>query len=306
MKKTIGKNRQTHQAGRQGGVAPVVLAAVVITLAALGLLFGPDAIHAIRGRATQSDLQELYRGKKTSLMDWLLPTANAEEVQPEATAQPLAVHEDFADLYEANGHLVAWLTAGEKIDYPVVQYDNTFYLDHDFFGREDTAGTLFVNASNRLDPRDSILLIHGHNMRVGTMFGDLDYFREYKYARKYPIVTFRMINDPEDVYYVPIACFDASMDPDEEGYFDITRVRFEFDVPAETPEDKPKSTALEQYIAGLREQSHWRSPAAADSTDEYIMLVTCSYLQDDGRTVLVCRKLRDNETPESIDEKFNP
>ena len=282
-------------------VMPVVIVALIITIIALCWLYAPDIAALIRGNDTQDTLQGLYRGMNSLLF----PSAAAEEIQPEVSDEPVLVHEDFRELYEANRHLVGWLTAGPKIDYPVVQFDNSYYLDHDFFGNEDIAGTIFVNAANRLEPRDSILLIHGHNMRVGTMFGDLDSFREYKYVRKNPIVTFRMADDPEDVYYVPVAGFDASMNPDAEGYFDIRKVRFQFDIPAETENGAPRSTELEEYLAGFRANSYWNSPVEADSTDEYILLITCSYLHDDGRMLLLCRQLREGETPESVSALFS-
>ena len=38
--------------------------------------------------------------------------------------------------------------------------------------------------------------------------------------------------------------------------------------------------------------------------DKLLMLVTCSYFQEDGRFVLVCRALRENETPEQISELY--
>lgn len=280
-------------------VWPVVLAAVIITVLALGLVFGPDALTYFRAKNTQQQLQELYRGA----CNLLFPAARAEEIIPDPAvevSQPLVVHEDFAGLFAQNQHLIGWLTAGGSIDYPVVQHDNEFYLEHDFYGKADINGTLFLNAGNRLSPRDSMLLIHGHNMKSGAMFGDLDFFRDYDYLSKYPIVRWRTIADAEDALYTPVAIFDASMNPDAEGYFNIGRIRFNFDVPPTEDFPLPRSTDLESHIAAMRALSFWTSPVLADSTDEYLALVSCSYNHDDGRLTLVCRKLRADETEESI------
>lgn len=284
-------------------VLPVVLAAAVITVIALAYLYGPVLLDAIRGRNKQNEMQKLYRGDNASIIELIFPSAHAEP-QAELTEEPIIVHEDFADLYAANPHIVGWLTAGASIDYPVVQYDNSFYLNHDFFGEPDDAGAIFLNAANSLSPRDSVLLIHGHNMRAGTMFGDMDNYRDYEYLKANPLVTFRVINDAEDVYYAPIAAFDASMTPGEEGYFDIRNVNFIYDILPENEGDKPKSTEFEQYIEEMRAKSLWTSPVEADSTDEYIILVTCSYSHENGRMMLVCRRLRADETPESVTALF--
>ena len=300
-------NGDRPQNCRKKSVKPLVLIAVLLTIVALALIFVPDIVSYYRAKHTQSTLQELYRGADAaSLLDWLWPAAHAEELeQQEAVVDEkieYIVHPDFEALYETNEHIVGWLTAGRDIDYPVVQYDNAFYLDHDYFGNVDKNGTIFLNAANKLSPRDSILLIHGHNMRSGAMFGNLDDFREYSYLQQYPIVSFRLISDAEDVYYVPIAAFDASMNPEAQGYFDITRIRFDFDILSDDPSIAPRSSVLEAQVAAMRELSFWDVPLEADSTDAYIILVSCSYNHDDGRLMLVCRQLREGETPESIRE----
>ena len=307
-KKRKPRHRAKHARKNTTRVWPVVLLAVIVTVIALIAVFGQDIANFFKARDTQDELQELYRGANAgSILDMLMPRAIAEELPDMPIVPPqdeLVVHEDFEELYEKNPHIVGWLSAGESIDYPVVQHDNEFYLEHDYFGKEDSNGTLFVNAANNLNPRDSILLIHGHNMKSGAMFGDLDYYREYDYLAEHPIITFRTIWDEEDVYYVPIAAFDASMTKGENGYFNIGKIRFEFDIPAD--ENIPaRSSELEEYIAQMREMSFWDSPVEADSTDQYITLVTCSYSHDNGRMMLVCRKLREGETTESIRGLFD-
>ena len=281
---------------KQKRVWPVVLAAAIVTAAALTALFGQDVINRFRADSTQNELQELYKGG--SLRDWLLPTACAEGLPEEKT-----VHEDFAELYAQNPHLVGWLSLGEDIDYPVVQHDNSYYLEHNFFGNSDANGTIFVNAANELEPRDSVLLIHGHNMKSGAMFGDLDLYRGTAYLKQYPIVSLRMLDAAEADLYVPIAAFDASMNPEANGYFDLTRIRFDYDQPTDDPEVW-RSSELEAYIREVRELSMWDSPVEADSTDRFIVLVTCSYSHDDGRMMLVCRQLRETETAESVAAMF--
>ena len=289
------KNNHSQSARRR--VWPVVLLASVITVAALAWLYGPDVMNHFRASNTQNSLQQLYKGAdKSSIWDALFPSACAEEMEAISQDAPV-VHSDFAALYAQNPHLVGWLNAGDRIDYPVVQYDNSFYLEHNFFGDADINGTLFLNEANQLDPRDSVLLIHGHNMRSGDMFGSLNRYREESYLAEYPIVTFRTISDDQDVYYTPIAAFDASMTTGAAGYFDITRIRFDFE-----PDENGRlvSSELEEYIAEMRGMSLWNAPVEADSTDEYIALVTCSYIHDDGRFTLVCRKLRADETADGI------
>ena len=51
--------------------------------------------------------------------------ALAEETVP-------AIPEAFAELYAQNPHVVGTLEMDPDISLPVVQWDNSFYMDHDF------------------------------------------------------------------------------------------------------------------------------------------------------------------------------
>lgn len=239
-----------------------------------------------------------------------------EAMQPTPTQEPIPeLHADFQEHYDDNRDIIGWLKAGENIDYPIVQADNEFYLDHDYEGKYDSNGTLFLNMNNQLWPRDEVLLIHGHNMLSGAMFGRLMKYEKYDYLCKYPVVEFRTIYDDEAVYYAPISAFNASMLPYNRKYFDITQIVFDDDPDedgtnvgegADTADGETvrKSTELQTYLDALQEWSLWESPVDVNVDDELLMLVTCSYYHDDGRFVLVCRKLRSDETRESVEALF--
>ena len=223
------------------------------------------------------------------------PDADGAQEAPSVAA-------DLADAYGQNDDLVGWLKAGEGIDLPVVQSDNTYYLDHGFTGEEDRNGTLFLNMNNQLFPPDDVLLIHGHNMKDGSMFGTLPKFERYDYAKEHPLVTFQTIYDEEPVYYVPVSVFNASMLPDHSRYFDITQIVFPDDEAGEVTDSSTfrQSSAFKAYLDELRAVSLWESPVDVNVDDKLLMLITCSYDLEDGRLMVVCRRLRDGETPEEV------
>ena len=223
------------------------------------------------------------------------PDADGAQEAPSVAA-------DLADAYAQNDDLVGWLKAGEGIDLPVVQSDNTYYLDHGFTGEEDRNGTLFLNMNNQLFPPDDVLLIHGHNMKDGSMFGTLPKFERYDYAKEHPLVIFQTIYDEEPVYYVPVSVFNASMLPDHSRYFDITQIVFPDDEAGEVTDSSTfrQSSAFKAYLDELRAVSLWESPVDVNVDDKLLMLITCSYDLEDGRLMVVCRRLRDGETPEEV------
>lgn len=295
----------------------------VIVLATCALFIGQNLYEKYRTDKLDESVREMYRGKTEEEDRYafsLFPSAYAESAsedtaqkEPDETPQDAIedavpeVQSDFLELYAENEHIVGWLTMGESIDYPVVQYDNEYYLTHNFFGKGDSNGTLFVNMDNRLWPRDDVLLIHGHNMKSGAMFGRLTRYEKYDYLCKYPIVTFRTIFDAEDVHYVPVAGFNASMIQGNSDYFDIMQLNFENDIAEESASAEAagrQSAAFQQYLDDVRTLSLWESPVEVDVNDELLMLVTCSYKNEDGRFILICRKLRDGETPETVAALF--
>ena len=253
---------------------------VAVLLISCGILAG-KIVQETRRAKTLNTVQNMYGGSTAYAEDENVPA------QPEATPVP-QVQADFADLYAQNPHLVAWLEAGGTISLPVVQYDNEFYLDHDFYGKSDAAGTLFLNAVNSLWPQDQHLLIHGHNMKDGSMFATLNKFREQDWLRQNPVVYLRTIYDEQPTAYVILSVFDASMDEGANGYFDLGRINFDTD---------------EQFLAfgqELKDVSLYDVPVDVQAGDHLLSLVTCSYSHENGRLTVACRKLRDGETVEDV------
>lgn len=221
--------------------------------------------------------------------DRAVSDAIAEE---SGTVDLTGVNEKFHELLNVNPHTVGWLKVNEYIDYPVVKYDNDHYLHTDFYGEEDDDGTLFVNEYNSLEPRDDVILIHGHNMKSGEMFGRLKGYEKFENVCAEPLINFRTLKDDEDVLYVPVYAFHASMNPDDPEYFNIMQLNFETDAD------------YQAYLDEMAELSIWQSPADVNTDDKLLMLVTCSYYQDNGRFMLVCRQLRADEKPEDMQKLY--
>jgi len=89
---------------------------------------------------------------------------------------------DFEALWAINPDLCAYIIIpNTKVEYPIayeaIQNDN-FYLTHNIYRDYEFAGCIFMQDLNRMDFSDPNTILYGHNMRNGTMFGDLRLFRE--------------------------------------------------------------------------------------------------------------------------------
>ena len=205
------------------------------------------------------------------------------------------INEAFKELLEMNPDTVGWLTVGEIADYPVVKRDNEFYLTHDFKGKYDPNGTIFVTQDNVLRPRDTVLLMFGHHMNTGKMFGKLVKYMHEDYMRKFPLVEFHTIyadEEKHEAWYVPIAFFSASMIEGEAGYFDVLPMFF------------LNEESHQTYLDTITARSMWKAPTDVTTDDKLIMLITCSYDLDDSRYLLICRQLREDETPEEMEKLY--
>lgn len=215
----------------------------------------------------------------------LLTGCALAEPVAEATLPPM--QESFTELYAQNPHVVGWLEMDPDIALPVVQWDNSFYMDHDFDGNENVAGTLFVDSRNTLWPQDDHILIYGHNMKDGSMFGSLNNYRNVGFLRATTCIQFNTIYG--DAQYVPFALFDASMTKDDPNYFKLIRLNFS--------EEQP----FDAFLADVQSRSLFDIPVDVNEDDQLLSLVTCSYSMDNGRFIIMCRKLREDETPEQME-----
>ncbi len=100
---------------------------------------------------------------------------------------------DFAYLQSVNSDVVGWIQIpGTNINYPIVQgSDNEYYLTHTFSGTDNSGGAIFLDAAigDGLDDKNPI--IHGHNLRSGTMFSRLNRYarRDFWDANRYIYIT---------------------------------------------------------------------------------------------------------------------
>lgn len=140
-----------------------------------------------------------------------------EEKEPEKTEdnETSAVKEhtslriDFDKLKNMNKEIVGWIqfTEPEKISYPLVHGDdNDKYLRTTFEGKKNSAGAIFVDALNQGDFTDKNTFIHGHNMKNGSMFGQLRKYKDESFYKQYPFFYIYTPDGKEAKYQIFAVC----------------------------------------------------------------------------------------------------
>ena len=175
------------------------------------------------------------------------------------------------------GHLRA--EALYQIDFPVMQRDNRFYLDHDARGEPNAHGAAFLDEENVLDPRDDNLIVYAHNLSSGQMFGSLFRLGEPEGLARSPFVYFATAQGSRT--YVPVAMIRTSVGGEDD--FDFMRTRF--------AQAADKQAFLDEALR--RSSLPMAAPCSAE--DDLLTLATCSGREGKARLVLLLRALRQEE-----------
>lgn len=216
-----------------------------------------------------------------------------ETPAPEPTATPRVMAEKFLKLYETNPDVIGWVKAGDQVDGPVVQRDNTYYLHTDFYGDKNNHGTIMMDEANGNFETDVYRILYGHQFSDGTMFSGLKKYNKLSYLQTYPLVEFHTLYEQEPGQYVIFSVFDASVSQMDGRQYIHLRCFEEY---------RNNMEFREEYLADLKERSWHDIPVEVSGEDQILCLVTCAYNDRNGRLMVFCRKLRDGETADAMAE----
>lgn len=215
-----------------------------------------------------------------------IAVATTEEMESventEVIPQENAIANPYAKIFTENEDIVGWITiADTNIDYPVMQKkgDNDYYLYRDYQGNDDKNGCLILDEGSWVgNPSSTNLLIHGHNMKSGAMFGELDKYADEGYAKEHPMITLHTVDG--EYRYEVIAAFYSQV------YYKSDLVFKYYNFFDATTEDK-----FDYFYEGIKELAIYDTEVTAEYGDNFITLSTCAYHVEDGRFVVVGKEI---------------
>ena len=190
----------------------------------------------------------------------------------------------FGELLKANKDVIGWLSIKGELDLPVVYKDNEYYLTHDVYKKKSQAGTLFLDENHPLTANAQHLLIHGHNMKDGSMFGHLQRYLEVGYLKKHGIIQFDTLYAQEN--YVVYAVLVVPESSRKAGY-----INYQGYAKLNTAKQ------FAEFVEGLQARSKISIPIKVADTDTLLTLSTC---HGDDRLNVALRRLRPNETAADV------
>lgn len=210
--------------------------------------------------------------------------------------QEAETEEDNTDwskgMLDINSDYKGWLTIyGTQISEPVVQGEtNETYLRTNINGEHAEAGTLFLDETTDLS-QDGNLIIYGHKMNDGTMFGTLDKFEDEEFFDNNGTICWESEKGKE--YYQIFALLVLPGYSTAPDFIDLQAWNNVL--------DEEQTADMLNTIADRA--SIFRGESFNLEKDKYLFLVTCDYSINNGRLVLVGRRLsKKSETEKNTEE----
>lgn len=206
------------------------------------------------------------------------PAAEGSGAAPQQT-QTQDPAEKFAALRQRNEDFIGWISIeGTNLDFPVMYRPDSkdFYLRHGFDGEYSNYGVPYLDEDCTLtaENRSQNLVIYGHNMKTGTIFGCLTDYKKADTYRKHPVIEFDTLYG--DGSYEVFAAFaiDVVEEPDF-AYYDAIDL---------------DESAFNAFVAEVKRRSDVDSGITPVYGEDLITLSTCEYSTANGRYVVCARR----------------
>ena len=280
------------------------LGKLVMVLAAAGFVFAlielaNYGLQALRSRQQAAVLQQAnllaiqeaaaYTASPTpqaaSAASPLAADSSPSTASPTATPITFKIMSPrFAKLKQQNQDIVAWLTIPEQLDIAVVQRDNTYYLNRDYLGYHNDNGAIFLDMGCDLTGNPKALILYGHNMKTGAMFGNLRKYETYSYFRTHPIITCDTQYEEGD--FLVFAALRVNTVYGSTRFVNYTMY------------NQMTSAQQEETLAALLRLNAFPAPVDVNTGDQLLILSTCT--GDDRERLLVCaRRVRPGESTDA-------
>lgn len=259
------------------------LLVVLCSMAAIVFLgyFGIYNWYNYRTADNYKQLSEL-KDKEPTASDAPAPVIHYTAEEGQSTPPP--VLDEYKNLLNKNKRLIGWVKIDDtNIDYPVMQTtDNEYYLDHNLNQEYDKNGSIFMDKDCDVLKPSTNLILYGHHMKSGQMFGGLSLYSDQSYYEKHPCIQFDTIY--EKGLYEIMYVFRSRVYSEDEIVFKY----YQF-IDAQSEQE------FDSYMNDMEGMSLYDTGVTAQYGDRLLTLSTCDYQEKNGRFVVVAKKVTTKE-----------
>lgn len=264
----------------------IVLIAIAAFLTGAGLLLKFYVIDPGINKANMSEIQDVFYSYAEPVTD----------AQGNIISTSDEMVKNWAGLEKINKEIVAWIKIDNTpVDYPVLFHKedtvkNQFYLYRNYKKKQSDFGSIFMDFRCAEGVDNQHVVLHGHNMGSDdSMFGSLLNYclkdgwaqGNTKFYKSAPIVHF---DTPQaDGDWIIFAVMKIDVTNGNKTIFNYLQTDFN------------GSAQYMNFIYNIKARSYLNVDVPINENDRLLTLSTCSYETDNMRTVVVARKVRDNE-----------
>lgn len=243
--------------------------------------FGVYNWYNYRTADNYKQLSEL-KDKEPTASDAPAPVIHYTAEEGQSTPPP--VLDEYKNLLNKNKRLIGWVKIDDtNIDYPVMQTtDNEYYLDHNLNQEYDKNGSIFMDKDCDVLKPSTNLILYGHHMKSGQMFGGLSLYSDQSYYEKHPCIQFDTIY--EKGLYEIMYVFRSRVYSEDEIVFKY----YQF-IDAQSEQE------FDSYMNDMEGMSLYDTGVTAQYGDRLLTLSTCDYQEKNGRFVVVAKKVTTKE-----------
>ena len=184
-------------------------------------------------------------------------------------------------LKQQNEDVKGWIQIEDTIiNYPILQTtDNDYYLNYTYKKEKSKYGSIYAKNECDILDNNSNVIIYGHNMRNGQMFNTLlDYINESFYKEH---KTIKIATEKEESNYSIVAAFKSRIFYQNEKnvfrYYNYTKFNNEDD--------------YNDFLENCKKMQLYDTGVSAEYGEQLITLITCEYSQENGRMIIVAKKV---------------
>lgn len=186
----------------------------------------------------------------------------------------------FAALRDKNSDFIGWISIdGTNLDFPVMYAptNKDFYLRHDFNKEYSIYGVPYLDEKTTLgaNVESDNLIIYGHNMKTGTIFGCLTGYKKADYYQQHPYIEFDTVYG--DAQYEVFAAFAIDV---------VNDTSFVYNQYVDMDEE-----SYNAYVEEVCRRSDVDTGIRPAYGEQLLTLSTCEYSTDNGRFVVVARRV---------------
>lgn len=195
-------------------------------------------------------------------------------VRNKRAAQLLEV---YGELHDYNSDFVGWIRVpGTEINYPVMQSPNSpnYYLRRNFEKAYSNLGTPYLQENCDIHTCDN-LIIYGHHMLDGGMFSDLELYKQEAFWENHKYVRFDTL-DELGLYEIMAVVITTAYQADSFQYYNYI---------------ENNELTFNTYVQECKQRALYDTGIDAEYGDKLVTLSTCEYSNDNGRLIVVAKKI---------------